>query len=85
LVEHCTDDWTAVVGLVGAGLGVALVPRLARPTPPASVVVRPVASAPPRRSIQLLMRPAGALAPHLAPVLAALRAVARCAAESVAA
>ncbi len=85
LVEHCTDDWTAVVGLVGAGLGVALVPRLARPTPPASVVVRPVASAPPRRNIQLLMRPAAALAPHLAPVLAALRSVARCVGESVAA
>jgi DNA-binding transcriptional LysR family regulator len=85
LVEHCTDDWTAVVGLVGAGIGVALVPRLARPTPPASVVIRPVAGAPPRRSIQLLVRPAAAASPHLAAVVAALHTAARSAADAVAA
>jgi DNA-binding transcriptional LysR family regulator len=73
-VEHCTDDWTAVVGLVGAGAGVALVPRLARPAPPPSVVIRPVAFHPPRRTIQLLVRPAGAVTPHIAAVMAALHA-----------
>jgi DNA-binding transcriptional LysR family regulator len=85
LVEHCTDDWTAVVGLVGAGIGVALVPRLARPTPPASVVIRPVATAPPRRSIHLLVRPAAAASPHLSAIVAALRAVANSTAGAVAA
>jgi DNA-binding transcriptional LysR family regulator len=75
-VEHCSDDWTAVVGLVGAGAGVALVPRLARPLVPESVVIRPVADHPPRRSIQLLVRPAGAATPHVAAVLDALRTAA---------
>jgi DNA-binding transcriptional LysR family regulator len=85
LVEHCTDDWTAVVGLVGAGMGVALVPRLARPTAPPSVVVRPVAPAPPQRSIQLLVRPAAAGCPHLSAVVGALRDAAQSTAEAIAA
>src|ERR671932_584343 len=42
-VEHCTDDWSAVVALVAAGAGVALVPRLAQPQEPDGVVIRPVA------------------------------------------
>jgi DNA-binding transcriptional LysR family regulator len=84
-VEHCTDDWTAVVGLVGAGIGVALVPRLARPTPPPSVVIRPVAVAPPRRSLHLLVRPAAAACPHLSAVVDALREAAKANGEAVAA
>jgi DNA-binding transcriptional LysR family regulator len=75
-VEHCTDDWTAVVGLVGAGAGVALVPRLARPVPPEAVVVRPVAREAPRRKLQLLVRPAGTVTPHVTAVMDAIRAVA---------
>jgi DNA-binding transcriptional LysR family regulator len=75
-VEHCTDDWTAVVGLVGAGAGVALVPRLARPLVPTTVAVRPVADQPPRRTIQMLVRPAGALMPHVTAVQDSLRTVA---------
>lgn len=75
-VEHSTDDWTAVVGLVGAGAGVALVPRLARPFAPPSVVVRPVAHPAPKRTIQLLVRPAGAVTPHVTAVLDAIRAAA---------
>ena len=75
-VEHCTDDWTAVVGLVGAGAGVALVPRLAQPRESAGVVIRPVAGRPPRREIKLLTRPAAATAPHVAAVIDRLAAAA---------
>jgi DNA-binding transcriptional LysR family regulator len=75
-VEHCTDDWSAVVGLVGAGAGVALVPRLAQPEEAAGVVIRPVAGLPPRRELKLLTRPAAATAPHVAAVIDRLTAAA---------
>jgi DNA-binding transcriptional LysR family regulator len=68
-VEHCTDDWTAVVGLVAAGAGVALVPRLAQPAEPDGVVIRPVTGVAPQRSIRLVTRPAAAAAPHVAAVI----------------
>ena len=75
-VEHCTDDWSAVVGLVGAGAGVALVPRLAQPQESGGVVIRPVAGPPPRRSIKLVTRPAAATAPHVAAVIDRITAAA---------
>jgi DNA-binding transcriptional LysR family regulator len=75
-VEHCTDDWSAVVGLVAAGAGVALVPRLAQPPEPDGVVVRPLAGAPPRRTIKVLTRPMASAAPHVAAVVDALTAAA---------
>lgn len=68
-VEHCTDDWSAVVGLVGSGAGVALVPRLAQPETADDVVIRPVAGHAPRRHIVLLTRPAAAAAPHVTAVI----------------
>lgn len=68
-VEHCTDDWSAVVGLVGAGAGVALVPRLAQPETADDVVIRPVAGHAPRRHLVLLTRPAAAAAPHVTAVI----------------
>jgi DNA-binding transcriptional LysR family regulator len=75
-VEHCTDDWSAVVGLVGAGAGVALVPRLAQPAESAGVVIRPVAGSVPRRSHKLITRPAAATAPHVAAVVDRITAAA---------
>jgi DNA-binding transcriptional LysR family regulator len=75
-VEHCTDDWSAVVGLVGAGAGVALVPRLAQPAESAGVVIRPVAGSVPRRSLKLITRPAAATAPHVAAVVDRITAAA---------
>jgi DNA-binding transcriptional LysR family regulator len=69
---HCSDDWTAVVGLVAAGAGVALVPRLAQPLVTHGAVVRPVAGAVPHRSISLITRPAAAAAPHITAVVAQL-------------
>jgi DNA-binding transcriptional LysR family regulator len=79
-VEHCTDDWTAVVGLVAAGAGVALVPRLAQPAEPDGVVIRPVTGmavgTAPQRSIRLVTRPAAAAAPHVAAVIDRIAAAA---------
>ena len=42
-VAHRSADWTAVMALVGAGLGVACVPRLAQDEPPPGVAIRPIA------------------------------------------
>jgi DNA-binding transcriptional LysR family regulator len=68
-VEHYSDDWSAVVGLVAAGAGVALVPRLAQPAAGLGVVIRPVAGHAPRRHLVLLTRPAAAAAPHVTAVV----------------
>jgi DNA-binding transcriptional LysR family regulator len=84
-VEHWTDDWTAVVGLVGAGAGVALVPRLAQPQESAGVVIRPVAGPCPSRSLKLITRPAAATAPHVAAVVDGITAAAADLAAPVAA
>ena len=75
-VEQCSDDWSAVVGLVAAGAGVALVPRLAQPETASGVVIRPVAGHAPRRHIVLLTRPAAAAAPHVTAVVEELLACA---------
>ena len=56
VIEHRTTDWAALKALVGAGLGVALVPRLAQPSPPDSVVVRPLAGEAPCRHLFALCR-----------------------------
>jgi DNA-binding transcriptional LysR family regulator len=68
-VEHYSDDWSTVVGLVAAGAGVALVPRLAQPAADPGVVIRPVAGQAPRRHLILLTRPAAAVAPHVTAVV----------------
>jgi DNA-binding transcriptional LysR family regulator len=68
-VEHYSDDWSAVVGLVAAGAGVALVPRLAQPPASPDIVIRPVAGHAPRRQIALLTRGGAAAAPHVAAVV----------------
>jgi DNA-binding transcriptional LysR family regulator len=75
-IEHCSDDWTAVIGLVAAGAGVALVPRLAQPVVSGDVVIRPVAGTVPHRSISLITRPAAAVAPHITAVVGELVAAA---------
>lgn len=53
-VEFATDDYSAVLGLVGAGLGVALLPELVRPAARGhdGVVLRDVAGVA-RRSIEV--------------------------------
>jgi DNA-binding transcriptional LysR family regulator len=55
-VEHRTTDWAAVTALVGAGLGVALVPRLAQLPPTPGVVTRPLSGEAPCRHLLALCR-----------------------------
>ncbi|MEU1388766.1 MULTISPECIES: LysR family transcriptional regulator [unclassified Nonomuraea] len=74
-VVHCSDDFRAVVALVGAGAGVALVPRLAlRDMALSGVVVRQTPG-PDRRVFAAIRRGADAH-PLLRPLLSTLRAVA---------
>ncbi len=46
-----SDDHNVLVGLVAAGVGVALLPELCLRTPPAGVAIRPVSGSPPLRHI----------------------------------
>jgi DNA-binding transcriptional LysR family regulator len=50
-----TDDRTAVEGLVAAGVGVALIPRLTAPTVRPDVVVRPLNSTALRREVSVAL------------------------------
>ena len=78
VVEHRTTDWAALKSLVGAGLGVALVPRLAQPRPPDTVVIRPlVGSTPPCRHLFALSRAGAEHGPAIAATLDALEVSAR--------
>ena len=51
-VAHESDDYTAIHELVGAGLGIALLPDLALFAPNADVVLRPLGPGAPSRRIQ---------------------------------
>ena len=76
--RHNADDFTGAVALVAAGQGLCLLPRLAQgPFVTDPVVVRPLAGEPPLRRIAVQYRSGTQDQPHIAPVLAALRAVAR--------
>lgn len=68
-VAHRSTDWTAVVALVEAGLGVALVPHLARSAPGSGVVVRPLAGVPPCRHLFVAWRRGAEAAPALQAVI----------------
>lgn len=75
--RHYSDEFVGVVGLVAAGHGVSLVPRLAQPEfDREPIVLRPVAGEPPVRRISVQTRAGTADQPHIAPALAALRRVA---------
>jgi DNA-binding transcriptional LysR family regulator len=75
-VAHRSGDWQAVLALVAAGLGVALVPRLAQQRPHDGVVLRPLAGEPPRRHVFAACRSGAEAAPAVRALLDALRAVA---------
>jgi DNA-binding transcriptional LysR family regulator len=74
---HRTTDWSAALGLVGAGLGVTIVPRLAQGTCPDGVVVRPLSGDPPPRHLFAMCRGGAEAAPVIRVVLDALVAAAR--------
>lgn len=69
---HRTSDWATALRLVAAGLGVALIPRLALASPPDGVVLRAVAGAPPCRHIFAACRAGAEAAPAMRLVLDAL-------------
>jgi DNA-binding transcriptional LysR family regulator len=72
--SHSVFDWDAVLALVQAGLGVAMVPRLAGVRPRDGVAVRALEADRPARHVFAVVREGSQAAPHLAAVLAALRA-----------
>ncbi|MER7758257.1 LysR family transcriptional regulator [Streptomyces sp. NPDC097619] len=71
---HSAAGWTAILALVGAGMGVALVPRMAAPRAGAAVLRDLGRDRPARHVLAALRRGPGA-APAVGHVLAALRAV----------
>jgi DNA-binding transcriptional LysR family regulator len=75
-VAHRSGDWTAVMAMVGAGLGVACVPRLAQDEPPPGVTLRPIAGEPPCRHLFVACRRGSEEHPAVRTVIDALRAVA---------
>jgi DNA-binding transcriptional LysR family regulator len=66
-------EFESQLTLVGAGLGVALIPRLARPGSPPGAVVLPI-DPPPARRVTLAWRSAASLRPALGAAVEALRA-----------
>jgi DNA-binding transcriptional LysR family regulator len=78
-LDHSVDDWSALLALVAAGCGVGLVPALAvGSAPPDGVVLRPLLG--PQRAVRHLYAAARAgteRSPTIAPVVAAMLAVAR--------
>lgn len=75
--RHYADEFIGVVGLVAAGHGVSLLPRLAQPDFVGEpIVLRPVAGVSPVRRIGAQIRAGTADQPHIAPVLASLRKIA---------
>ncbi len=75
-VRHRSHDWHTVLAMVGAGLGVATVPRLAQFSPPSGVVVRGLGPDPPARHLFAAYRRGAEAHPAVAVVVEALGAVA---------
>jgi DNA-binding transcriptional LysR family regulator len=73
-VRHHADDFTAMLALVGAGQGVALVPELAAGQPPDGVRLVPLDL---RRRTRIAYRRGAGDHPAVAACVAALRAAAR--------
>jgi DNA-binding transcriptional LysR family regulator len=74
--RHYADEFIGVVGLIAAGHGVSLLPRLAQPEfVNEPIVLRPVAGVSPVRRIGAQIRAGTADQPHVAPVLDSLRRI----------
>lgn len=74
-VAYESDDYTAIHELVGAGLGVALLPDLALFPANEDVVLRPLGPDAPSRSIQAVTRRDGLRAPAATAMLDILRTI----------
>ncbi|MFG2328668.1 LysR family transcriptional regulator [Streptomyces sp. NPDC048604] len=70
---HSAAGWTAILAMVEAGMGVALVPRMASAERRAGVVMRVLAADQPRRHVVAAVRRGAEEGPALARVLGALR------------
>lgn len=77
--SHAIGDWDATLAAVRLGLGVALVPRLAKPAPRPEVTIRAFSERAPSRTVFAAVREGSQNSPEIAAVLDALRAVARAA------
>jgi DNA-binding transcriptional LysR family regulator len=75
-VRHRADDGHVILGLVGGGHGVSLLPQLSRPGSVPGVAARPVSGAELRRTVFAAVREDAERRPALRAVLDALAAVA---------
>lgn len=76
-VDYASDDYTVIVALVAAGLGVALMPRLATEALSLDVQLRPVVEPTLTRTVSLVTRAGRAAHPTVAALAARLRGAAR--------
>jgi DNA-binding transcriptional LysR family regulator len=72
-VRHQIDDWAIVIELVAGGLGVGMIPTLAKPAPRDDIAIRPLTGSPAARNIFAITRRGGDEAPTVAAVLAAMK------------
>ncbi|WP_236240714.1 LysR family transcriptional regulator [Streptomyces sp. CC228A] len=70
---HSAAGWPAILAMVGAGMGVALIPRMAATAGTGGAVVRPLTPDPPRRHVLAAVRSGAEASPAIARVLTALR------------
>jgi DNA-binding transcriptional LysR family regulator len=75
-VAHRSGDWTAIMAMVGAGLGVAVVPRLAQDAPPPGVVIRRLRGEPAARHLFVMCRRGAEDHPAIGATISAIRAAA---------
>jgi len=72
-VAHRSGDWTAIMAMVAAGLGVAVVPRLAQDLPPPGVVIRRLRGEPAARHLFVTCRRGAEDHPAIGATVEALR------------
>lgn len=72
-VDYSSDDYTVIVALVAAGLGVALLPKLATEALAADVHLRPVVAPALSRKVSLMTRAGRKSHPTIAAVAGSLR------------
>jgi DNA-binding transcriptional LysR family regulator len=73
-VAHRSGDWTAIMAMVSAGLGVAVVPRLAQDLPPPGVVIRRLRGEPAARHLFVICRRGAEDHPAIGATIEAIRA-----------
>ncbi|OKK07825.1 LysR family transcriptional regulator [Streptomyces sp. CB03234] len=73
---HSAAGWTAILAMVEAGMGIALVPRMAAAERVSGVVMRVLEADQPRRHVVAAVRRGAETAPAVSRLLAALREVA---------